>query len=588
MENKKYIQELFKYLWEEKILFISGLVTMALTTLTFLLDPLIIAHIIDVCVPKKDVIDMLNWGFLFAGVIVVSGILSYFQIVWLSKMGVRVITKIKSRIFDQLMRLPVSYFDKNQVGELISRVESDSEKVKQLFSEFSVMILGNVMFFIGVLIVLFFKNWQITLALIIPSIFVLATVFFAVRYVSKFYRRSRELYADVTSVLTEYIQGMSIVQIFNRQQLVRNIIDTKSKEKKRIDTIASFIEYPLQGFYDFFLTTIFIVAVVYVMTPKIAAGVVSIGTLIIFIQYGNRIFFPLMMIAENINQIQRSFVSLKRIFELTHLKTEEEFRTEMYSPTFKDQIEFKDVWFKYKEDEWVLKNVNLTIKRGEKVALVGASGSGKSTTISLICGFYNIQKGQILVDGQDLNQVYLSEWRKKIGLVLQDIYLFPGNILENIRIYNDEIQEETVNRAIETVQAQDLVFKSNSGIHSEIKERGQNLSVGEKQLLSFARALVFNPEIIIMDEATASVDARTESRIQKAMDEVLTGRTAIIVAHRLASIVHCDKICLFQDGQIIAEGTHAELLEISPEYQKLVELQFMNHETAEEKDVANE
>jgi len=287
----------------------------------------------------------------------------------------------------------------------------------------------------------------------------------------------------------------------------------------------------------------------------------------------------LIMIAENINFLQRAYVSLQRIFTILEMKTEKEVRDDKgLLPSFQEKIEFKNIWFQYKENEWVLRDVSFDVKKGEKIALVGASGSGKSTTISLLCGFYNINKGDILIDGKKIEDLDLHKWRKKIGLVLQDIYLFPGNILENVRIYNDEINDEQVENAVDSVHAREFISKREDGILTELKERGQNLSSGEKQLISFARAVAAAPEIIIMDEATASVDAKTESKIQESMQEMLKGRTAFIVAHRLVSVLNADKILLFQNGKIIAAGTHSELLEISPEYQKLVELQFLKKE----------
>jgi len=247
--------------------------------------------------------------------------------------------------------------------------------------------------------------------------------------------------------------------------------------------------------------------------------------------------------------------------------------------TFTDKIEFQNVWFKYKDDEWVLKDVSFTIPKNSRIALVGASGSGKTTSVSLLCRFYNIQKGRILVDGRDIYSFTLEEWRKKLGLILQDIILFPGNLLENIRIYNDDISEENVLESIKLAHADQLLNRMDNDVLSDIKERGQNLSMGERQLISFARAICFDPEIIIMDEATASIDAKTESLIQDSINQVLKDKTAVIVAHRLASVVNCDQILLFENGEIIARGTHKELIRDSEEYRKLVRLQFMKEDT---------
>ncbi len=586
MTLKEGLKKLIPMILSEKKLFLGGLLFMVLTTAGRLLDPIVIAHIIDVSVPKQDIKDMFMWGMLFAAVILISGFLSYLQIMWMAKLGVKIITKLKFNVFNHLLFLPVSWFDKTPVGELISRVESDCERVKDLFSQFSVTMIGNVLFFIGMLTILMLKDWKITLILFIPMTCVLCLAIIIIRYLTKYYKKSRELNAVITGRLTEYIQGISIVQLFNQQKRAMEYIDEKSKEKQQIDTKASFIEYGAWGINDFLIQTVFIILIVLLLSPKILSEAVTIGTLIIFIQYSVRLVWPIIQISENLNQFQRAFVSLRRVFgmleEVPETKHENEIETSM--PVFNHEIEFKNVWFKYKtgdekgKEEWVLQDVSFKIEKGSRVALVGASGSGKSTTVSLICRFYDIQKGQILVDGVDISEFKLSEWRKKIGLVLQDIILFPGNLLENIRIYNDDISEENVLESIKTVHANQLFERMDKDLTGEIRERGQNLSMGERQLLSFARAVSFSPEIIIMDEATASIDAKTESLIQDSMAKMLEDKTALIVAHRLASVIDCDEILLFDNGKIISRGTHTSLLQTSAEYKKLVELQLLKNQ----------
>lgn len=559
---------------EYKVLFIGGFFSMILISGAQLLDPLILAHIIDVSVPNADIGDMIRWGVFFVIVIVFTGVLSYYQTILLARLGVRIITDLKRQVFEHMLTLPVSYFDANPVGKLIARVESDGERVKQLFSNFAIMIMGNILFFLGMLGVLFWKNWQITLFLVLPMPVIFLLVVIAVRYLAKYYRRIRRIYAELSGLLAEYIQGSHIIQIFNRRSIIEDIVNSKSMEKKKEETKAAFYEYSFWSFYSFLIETLFIVLVILLTTPKIFAGLMTLGTLIIFIQYGRRIFEPLIMISETINMMQRAFVSLERIFSILDMEPEQSMNRGL-KPVFNETIKFDNVWFKYKKDEWVLKDVSFEIKKGQKIALVGASGSGKTTTVSLLERFYNIDEGSITVDSNSIYDFPLQEWRKKIGLVLQDIYLFPGNIKENVRIYNDSIEDRTVRNALKAVEAEAFIDKRN-GLDMELLERGQNVSVGEKQLLSFARALVFSPDIVIMDEATASVDAVTEKKIQHAMETMLEGKTAIIVAHRLSSVVNADKILLFQNGRIIAEGNHHELMNISPEYKKLVELQFLS------------
>ncbi len=580
-KKKSNIRKLFFYLREHKLLFFSGLFMVIVVSFINLLDPLIIAHIIDVSVPRKDVNDMMLFALLFLFVVLFSGFISYFQTIILAKLGLKIVTKLKGRVFSHLLKLPVSFFDKNPVGSLMARVESDGERVKQLFSNFAIMILGNIFFFLGMLGVLFYKNWKVTLYLMIPLPLLFVVIFIVIRYLRTFYKKIRKVYASLSALLAEYINGVYIVQLFNKEKKVEEIIDKKSLEKRRIETKTTFIEYSFWGLYSFLLETGFIVLVILLVGPKVIKGIMSVGTLVIFIQYGMRLFEPLIAISENINFFQRASVSLNRIFGILGLKKESDLRKISISPVFEDKIVFKDVWFRYKDDEWVLKGVDFTIKKGEKIAFVGASGSGKTTTVSLLCGFYNINRGSILVDGKNIEEFNIYEWRRKIGLILQDIYLFPGTILENIRIYNDEINEKRVVKALEYVQARDFLEKREDGLHTFIKDRGKNISQGEKQLLSFARALVFSPEIIIMDEATSSVDVETEEKIKKSMDKLLQNKTAVIVAHRLSSVINADRILLFESGSIIAQGTHDELLKKSSVYKRLVELQFLKGDTHE-------
>lgn len=577
-----YMKLLAPYLAKDKGLFLCGLFAMLITSALRLLDPLILAHIIDESIPNKDMADMLRYGAYFVLVVIFSGVLGYIQMILLTRLGIKIITEFKAKVFRHLLTLPVDWFNKQPVGELIARVESDSEKVKVLFSELSITIIGNFIFFFGIFIVLFIRESRITM-FILPAVIITIIVYsWLVKYISKFYRTIRERYAEITAKITDFVQGMSTIQVLNRQQRVYKELELASTGKKTLETKTSFIEYGTQGVFLFVFNVLFVVIIILISAPKILAGLVTLGTLIVFIQYIYRMIWPLMHISENIMQVQRSFVSLRRILELTALETEDDIYTGTDLPYFESEIRFEDVWFAYKDEDWVLKGVSFSIPKGSKIALVGASGSGKSTTVSLICNFYPPNKGKILIDGKSLSSINFRLWREKIGLILQDVFLFPGNILENVRVYNDDIDEKTVKRAVNIVQLDDYIEKLPAGLLSEISERGQNISQGEKQLISFARALASEPELIIMDEATASIDPQTEARIQRTMQKLLKGKTALIVAHRLTSVLDADQILLFKDGQIIDRGTHNQLMQSSVEYKKLVELQLLNPGASDE------
>lgn len=569
---KESLQLLIPYLLREWKLFGVGLLAMVLVSVAKLIDPLILAHVIDVSVPQADTADMLHYALLFVGVVLLSGFLTWAQIVLLSRLGLRIITELKGRVFKHLMKVPVSFFDKRPVGDLIARVENDSERIRTLFSDLSVRLIGNILFFIGIVIVLGMRSKAMAWGFLIPLVFLSISFGFFFRYIVKFYRQVRERYSQITSLLTEYIQGMPIVQIFNSEKDVIARMDKVSSAKMRLETKTGFLEYGVQGFFIFVVNTALLGLVIVMLAPKIIDGTYTIGSLIIFTQYIIRITWPLIQLLENLMQVQRSFVSMTRIQELLDLPKEDYHTGENITPSFEHEIEFRNVWFAYEEDKWVLRDVSFKIPRGSQIALVGPSGSGKTTTISLLCGFYQVQKGSILIDGININKLNLKAWRQKIGLILQDIFLFPGNVLENVRIYNDQITPEAVRNSLIAVQAKK--FSEPEQMEKELSERGQNISQGERQLLSFARAMVYDPELVIMDEATSSIDSVTETRIQHSMKTLLTGKTAMIIAHRLSSVLKADNIIYMEDGKITAAGRHEQLIKICPEYQNLVKLQF--------------
>ena len=570
-----YLKLLFPFVKKDLGLLIFGLFAMLVTSGLRLLNPLILAQIIDHSIPDKNMAQMFQYGAYFVIVVLLSGLLSYLQILLLSRLGIKIITKFKGNVFSHLLKLPISWFNKQPVGELIARVESDSERVKVLFSDLSITIIGNVLFFIGGFVILFILQWQITIY-ILPAIILCGIGYwFLFKYLNKFFRLIRERYAIITAKITDYVQGIQMIQALNQETKALQDVEKASLDKKKVEVHTQIIEYGSQSIFSFMVNVVFIIIVILVSAPKIIAGTLTVGILIVFIQYIYQLVWPLMQISENVMQIQRSFASLKRILELTELPTEDDTYTGTKIPVFEQEIKFENVWFAYKEGEWVLKDISFTIPKGKKIALVGPSGSGKTTTVSLLCGFYPVEKGRILIDGVPLSEMDFREWRKKIGLILQDVYLFPGSILENVRVYNDQISEDKVQKAISIVQLDDFIKKLPEGINAELAERGQNISQGEKQLISFARALAFEAEIIIMDEATASIDPQTEAKIQRSMENLLSGKTALVVAHRLTSVLDADEILYFSDGRITARGKHNELLQTSPEYQKLVELQML-------------
>ncbi|MEO0233883.1 MAG: ABC transporter ATP-binding protein [candidate division WOR-3 bacterium] len=568
--NENYFQKIFFYIKKEKLFFILGFLITILVSISRLVDPLILAHIVDKTIPSGSVSDLLKYSSFFVGVIIISGFLTYIQNLIFARLGLKLITSLKMDLFSHMLKLPISFFDARKVGELIARVESDGERVKQLFSSQMIMIFGNIIFFIGMITVLMLKNSFVTLILLIPLSLVFIFSIFLIRYLTKFFKKVRELYAELSAQLTEYIQGMMVIQLFNKEEKIKNIVEMKSKEKFNVETKTSFIEYSFWSLQTFFVETLFIIIVILLISPKIFSGVLTVGTLVIFIQYGLRLFEPIMQIAENFNMFQRAFVSLQRIFKIIENPTEESFSGSKKITKLKQNIMFENVFFEYKEGEQVLKDISFKIEAGEKVAFVGPSGSGKTTTANLLLGFYKNYKGKILIDGVELKEYDLKSLRELFAYIPQEGIIFPGDILENVRLYDEEISEDIVKKSLKDVYGETLL-SDEFGIYREIKEKGRNISAGEKQFINLARVLVFSKaSVVIMDEATSSIDEMTEKKIIDALDRILENKTSIIIAHRLSTVINCDKIFLFENGNIIASGTHKQLLEKSKEYQNIV------------------
>jgi ATP-binding cassette subfamily B protein len=438
------------------------------------------------------------------------------------------------------------------------------------------------------LAICFSLDARLTLYIALAVPFILAFVLFFFGRLKVFYDRHRKLHASIIGSVTEFIQGVEVLKAFGRVPWAEARLAAHSKARRDNDIKASILEYTTMGGLGFMIGPAFMAASVFLLAPQIFTGSLTIGTLMVFLDYGRRIFDPLMAISENIRSIQQARAALDRIFGIFDLPPESGHpvaasaenglpaqAAERLAPIgFSASIEFRNVWFRYKEAEWVLEDVSFTIPKGSTLALVGPSGSGKTTTVALLCRFYEPERGEILVDGRPLKEIELEAWRRTIGLVLQDVYLFPGSILENVRVYDDAVSLDAVKGAIGAVQADDFVARLPEGLDKELRERGANLSGGERQLLSFARAIAFGPEIIVLDEATASIDVKTERKIREGMAELTSGRTAVIVAHRLSSVLQAEQILFFQKGRIVARGRHEELLAAFPDYAELVRLQF--------------
>jgi len=496
----------------------------------------------------------------------------YSQMVLMNLMGQYIMYDMRKEIFGHLQRLDVQFFDRNPVGRLMTRVTTDVDALNDLFTAGFVAIFGDVFVLVGIIGVLFWMNWRMALVLFsITPFIVLASIWFR-SGARKTYRQVRARIAAINAFLQEHISGMSTVQLFNREEREGEKFDGLNIRHRNanLDSIFYYaVFYPVIEVIE----TIGIALIVWYGGGKVIQGTLSVGALVAFFQYSQRFYQPISDLSEKYNILQAAMAASERIFKL--LDTKEKVKDEgTLEVDHFESIEMRNVWFAYNEPEWVLKNVSFRVDRGDRIALVGHTGAGKTTITSLLMRFYDIQRGEILINGVDIRRYSLQSLRRLFAIVQQDFFLFTGNIAENISLGDASISEERIRVAAERVQADRFISRLPDAYAAEVRERGAGLSVGEKQLLSFARALAFNPPVLILDEATSSIDTETEVLIQEAIQTLLEGRTSIVIAHRLSTIRSAGTILVFHHGEIRERGTHDELMEMAGLYRRLYEIQY--------------
>ena len=533
-------------------------------------------------IPESIVPQIVSMSLTYVLVLLFFLVAAYTQRVYLEIIGQDVITDLKRRCFEHIMGLSVAFFDRNPVGRLLSRVESDGESLRQLFANIVVMIVGDMLMIVGILGIMFWYNWRLTLAVLAIAPIIITLIYFYQRYTTPRFLEIRKRMADVVATMTEFLQGMSVVQVFNRQKMVQDRMNDANRRKFRLDAQTHLANTTFFNTIVFFESVGIAIVTFYgatlVMNQTGAAGeqAMSAGVIVAFIMYIRRFFEPIHRAAEELHVIQRAIAGARRIFAL--LKSDERIAEPAHPrvwQSFESEIRFENVSLSYNNDgNFALKDATFEIKRGEKVALVGVTGGGKSTIVNLLLRFYEPTSGRITVDGIDIREINSADLRAKFGLVLQDIFLFPGNVRDNITLDQEGISVEALTAATNLVTADRFIERMPLKYETEISERGANLSRGERQLLSFARAMVYDPQVLLLDEATSSVDPDTEKQIQTALNRLLAGRTSLIIAHRLSTILDADKIMVIREGQIIERGTHKELLAQGGYYEKLYRLQF--------------
>ncbi len=520
---------------------------------------------------------------VFLGALALTFVVLYLQSWVMLLMGQYIMRDLRKQIFGHLQRLQVSYFDKNPVGRLVTRVTTDVDALNELFTAGLVSIFGDVMLLVGIVGVLFWLNWKLALVTfcILPLLAGL-TLWFKIR-ARQSYRAVRVKIARINAFLQEHIGGMSVLQLFNREEAALDDFRRINREHRDANVEAIFyyaVYYPAVEL----VTALGLGLIIWYGGLRVMAGALSIGALVAFLQNAQRFYQPLSDLSEKYNILQAAMASSERIFRLLDRQPE------IVSPAgstavaraepVHGEIEFDAVGFAYKEGEPVLEDVSFRVAPGEMVAVVGHTGAGKTTLTNLLLRFYDVDAGAVRVDGVDVRAWNLEALRNSIGMVLQDVFLFSGDLEGNIRLGNREISDERVRWAAGEVEALPFIERLPRGFDTPVRERGAGLSVGQKQLIAFARALAFDPRILILDEATSSIDTETEQLIQRALERLLEGRTSLVIAHRLSTIQRADRILVMHKGHLSEQGTHQELLSQRGIYHRLYELQYRDQEVA--------
>ncbi|MFN6944252.1 MAG: ABC transporter ATP-binding protein [Cytophagaceae bacterium] len=573
----KVLSRLFAYI---KPYMLSFYLLVFLTLLTAVLGPLkpflIGRFAVDKYLMSGDWPGLQKITIVIIGIMILHGVVDYFHTYTAGLLGQNVIRDIRIKLFKHLLSFRLKFFDKTPIGRLITRNVSDIETLASVFSEGFAAIAGDILQLIFILTIMFWWDWKLTLiSLSLVPLLLFSTYVFKEKIKASF-NDVRTAVANLNTFVQEHITGMSIVQIFNSEEREFNKFKEINEEHKKAN-LRSVLYYSVY----FPIADVIAAAGIGLLIWFGARGVmnmeVTYGVLISFIMYISMFFRPIRMIADRFNTLQMGIVSADRIFKLLDDNDYVYQHGNIRADKIRGHVRFENVWFAYNEDDYVLKNISFEVKPGQTVAFVGATGAGKSSIINLLNGFYTIQKGKISVDDVDLEQYDFASLREKIGMVMQDVFLFSDTIYNNITLNNTALSKDKILEVAELLEAKEFILNFPGGFDYNVMERGSTLSVGQRQIISFIRALVSDPRIIVLDEATSSVDTETEILIQKAIDKMMLGRTSIVIAHRLSTIKKADKIIVLEKGEIVEQGTHNELLSLNGYYANLYQMQFLKN-----------
>ncbi|MFH2048248.1 MAG: ABC transporter ATP-binding protein [bacterium] len=576
--DARLMKRLLKYMRPYRTMVVFAIILIFLGAAAQISLAFITKHGIDQYIDKGIAEGFKSVAWYYLGIIFLVLLFSYAQIMVTVWLGQKVQHDLRMQIFRHLQNLHTGFFDKNPVGRLVTRVTNDVNTLDELFSSGVVAMIGDIFMILLIVGAMLYLNWQLALItfVVLPLLFLVTFLFRA--KARDAYRVVRLKIARLNAFVQEHITGIILVQLFTQEKRTSEKFSEINADLK-LGHLRSVI------YYAMFFPAVEIIGaasiglLLYFGGVRILDKALTFGELTAFIFLVERFYLPIRDLSEKYNILQSSMASSERIFNL--LDTEPEIKSpdspEKISE-YKGKIEIENVWFAYKDNDWVIKDLSFTVEPGERVAIVGATGAGKTSLISLLYRFYDYQKGSIKIDGIPISKMSLDDLRSHLGLVLQDVFLFSGDFAGNVRLRDENISDEKIKKALTRVGFDRFLKDLPEGINTEVKERGATLSTGQKQLLSFARALAFNPDILILDEATSSVDTETENLIQKALEQLMAGRTSIIIAHRLSTIEKADKIIVLHHGKIREIGKHKELLKQKGIYYKLYEMQYKHNE----------
>lgn len=569
----RLLKRILKYIAPYKVMFYSTAFLSIVLAIISIVRPILIQKAVNDNIANKDSFGLYEITMWLIAVLVFETLLQYVFTYYGNLIGQNIIKDIRNEVFKRVLNFKLKYYDKTPIGRLVTRTVSDIETLAEMFSDGILVILGDLLKIVAAVLCMFYINWDLALITLLPiPLLMIGTSIFK-RVIKNAFQDVRNQVSLLNTFVQEHVTGMSIVQIFNREKIESELFSDINKKHRdaHIKTVWAYsVFFPLVEI----LSALSVSLLVWYGFKEISINIASPGEIFSFTFFIHMLYRPIRQLADRFNSLQMGMVSSERVFNVLDTNANISNNGKIEPKNLNGDITFKNVWFAYNDEDWILKNISFTIKKGQTLALVGATGAGKSSIINLLGRYYEINKGDILIDNTNINDFELTQLRKAMAVVLQDVFLFSDTILNNITLFSDEISEEQVIEAAKKIGAHEFISKLPGGYQYNVKERGALLSVGQRQLISFIRAYVHNPRILILDEATSSIDSESEALIKHATEILTQNTTSIIVAHRLSTIQNADKILVIDKGQVVEEGTHLELLKLNGHYKKLYNYQF--------------